>query len=155
MCCDLPLSDRPGYLERTKPVVTGRDGSPLSYSMDVSACPYCSIVSEDAWIVTPDAIAIPHPHPLTPCHIVIAPRRHVAGFYDLDVQEQRAIWYVVGEIRKRISQSLKVEGFDIGFEDGSPDDDALAHAVVHVVPRSPGPPVTLKPGVEWVYAGLQ
>lgn len=116
----------------------------------MSVCSYCSVAPEGAWIVTEDAVAVAHPHPLTPCHIVIAPRRHVAAFYDLDVQEQRMVWDMVGEIRKRIESSLKVEGFDIGFEDGSPYDQDPAHALVHVVPRTPGAAVKLPAGIEWV-----
>jgi diadenosine tetraphosphate (Ap4A) HIT family hydrolase len=122
----------------------------VSYSGCVSACPYCSSSPEDAWIVSDDAIAVPHPNPLTAWHIVIAPRRHVAGFYDLDVQEQTIVWNLVGLIRNRIAASLKVEGFDIGFEDGSPDDENPAHAIVHVVPRTGGAKVKLPAGIEWV-----
>ena len=53
------------------------------------------------------------------------------------------VWDMVGEIRNRIAVSLKVEGFDIGFEDGSPDDENPAHALVHVVPRTAGVRVKL------------
>lgn len=127
----------------------------LSYSILVAVCPFCSIAPEDTWILTEDAVAIPHSNPLTACHIVIAPRRHVAGFYDLDVQEQRAVWNMVGAVRKRIAASLKVDGFDIGFEDGSPDDENPAHALVHVVPRTPGEALQLPVGIDWVDAGLQ
>jgi diadenosine tetraphosphate (Ap4A) HIT family hydrolase len=116
----------------------------------VSACPYCSLTPEDAWIFTDDAVAVPHPRPLTTCHIVIAPRRHVAAFYDLDVQEQRMVWNMVGQIRQRIESSLKVEGFHLGFEDGSPYDQNPAHALVHVVPRTPGAALRLPVGIEWV-----
>lgn len=119
----------------------------------MSDCPYCSITPEDAWILTEHAVAMPHPSPLTAWHIVIAPRRHVAGFYDLDVQEQRMLWYMVGEIRQRIASTVEVEGFDIGFEDGSPDDQNPAHARIHVVPRRPGARVNLPGGIEWVDAG--
>ena len=121
----------------------------------MSACPFCSIEPEDAWIVTEAAAAIPHPNPLTAWHIVIAPRRHVAAFYDLDVQEQRVVWDMVGKIRERIAASLKVDGFDIGFEDASPDDESQAHAVVHVVPRIPGDVVQLPAGIDWVDAGFE
>jgi diadenosine tetraphosphate (Ap4A) HIT family hydrolase len=116
----------------------------------VSACPYCSLTLEDAWIVTEDAVAVPHTKPLAVCHIVIASRRHVSAFYDLDVQEQRMVWNMVGEIRNRIESYVKVEGFDLGFEDGSPGDENAAHAVVHVVPRTPGAHVRLPRGIEWV-----
>jgi diadenosine tetraphosphate (Ap4A) HIT family hydrolase len=116
----------------------------------VSACPYCSIAPEDAWIVTEDAVAVPHPQPLTLCHIVVAPRRHVPAFCDLDVHEQRMVWDMVAQIRQRIESYLKVEGFHLGFEDGSANDPDPSHARIHVVPRTPGAPVALPAGIEWV-----
>lgn len=98
--------------------------------------------------MTDDAIAIPHPHPLTACHVVVAPRRHVLAFYDLDVQEQRLVWSLVTEIQKRIASALKVDGFDVGFADGNSEDQAHAH--IHIVPRSPGESLILPHGIEWV-----
>lgn len=133
--------------------MAGFSGGFWGYIGDVSDCRYCSITPEDAWILTEDAVALPHPSPLTACHIVLAPRRHVAQFYDLDVQEQQMLWHMVGEIRKRIASTLEVEGFDIGFEDGSLYDENPAHACIHVVPRRPGARVNLPAGIEWVDAG--
>jgi diadenosine tetraphosphate (Ap4A) HIT family hydrolase len=80
--------------------------------------------------------------------MVVAPRRHVLAFYDLDVQEQQVVWGLVGEIQRRIVSALKVDGFHVGFADGG--DDNPIHAHVHVVPRSPGDRLQLPHGVEWV-----
>jgi len=80
---------------------------------------------------------------------MVAPRRHVAAFYDLDVAEQQQIWGVLSDLRKRIAASLTVEGFDVGFADGEAG-DAAAHTYVHVIPRIPGEHVELPAGVEWV-----
>lgn len=114
------------------------------------SCPYCSITLEDAWIATEHVIAIPHATPLVSCHVVVAPRRHAAAFYDLDVHEQRMVWDAIGLLRGRIRQSLQnVEGFDVGFADGA-DGDPDAHACVHVVPRIAGQRVALPEGPEWV-----
>jgi diadenosine tetraphosphate (Ap4A) HIT family hydrolase len=63
------------------------------------------------------------------------------------------MWDAICEIRNRVRSSFKVEGFDIGFADASPDDQDPAHANIHVVPRTPGVPVDLPPGIEWVYLG--
>ncbi|HEY2016356.1 MAG TPA: HIT domain-containing protein [Bryobacteraceae bacterium] len=114
------------------------------------ACPYCNASPEEAWIITEDAIAVPHPNPLTACHVVVAPRRHVLAFYDLDVQEQRTVWNLVSDIQKRISAALKVEGFDVGFADGNAEDPVHTH--IHIVPRSPGEFIELPRGIEWVDA---
>ena len=118
-------------------------------------CRYCSVSADDAWVLTDYVVAMPHPDPIASCHIVVAPRRHVATFYDLDVQEQRMLWDLVGEIRKRIALSLKVEGFDVGFSDASPEDEGSAHAHIHVLPRIPGEAIELPAGVQWVDVNSQ
>jgi diadenosine tetraphosphate (Ap4A) HIT family hydrolase len=73
----------------------------------------------------------------------------VAAFYDLDVAEQRRIWDVLGELRRRIQASLNVERFHVGFVDCPPDDPG-SHTYVHLVPRLTGDGVELPAGVEWV-----
>ena len=124
------------------------EGLRWSYSIYLSTCVFCSVTPEEAWVITEDAVAVPHSDPLANCHIVVAPRRHVLTFYDLDVQEQQVVWALVGEIQKRIVSALKVEGFHIGFADGT--DAHPIHAHIHVVPRSPGDSVRLPSGIDWV-----
>jgi diadenosine tetraphosphate (Ap4A) HIT family hydrolase len=80
--------------------------------------------------------------------MIVAPRRHVLSFYDLDVQEQRVVWNLVKEIQQRIVSALKVDGFHVGFADGNANSPVHAH--IHVIPRSPGDSVELPLGVEWV-----
>jgi diadenosine tetraphosphate (Ap4A) HIT family hydrolase len=113
----------------------------------LSDCPYCSASADDAWIINEHVIAIPAKDAVTACHIIVAPRRHVPGFYDLDVQEQRMIWETLRDLRQRIRQSLSVEGFDAGFVDcpGAP-----GHTHVHLIPRNPEHSVQRPSGAEWV-----
>jgi diadenosine tetraphosphate (Ap4A) HIT family hydrolase len=118
-------------------------------------CLICSIASEDAWVLTEFVVAVPHSSALTSCHVLVAPRRHVATFYDLDVQEQRMIWDALGQLRDRISSSLNVEGYDVGFVDAPAGDDGSAHAYVHLIPRIPGESYEKPRGVEWVDLGSQ
>ena len=80
--------------------------------------------------------------------MVVLPRRHVPAFYDLDVQEQRVLWEMVTEIRKRISAAIIVRGFDVGFVDGTRSSQNHAH--VQVIPRTEGDSIQLPDGVEWV-----
>jgi diadenosine tetraphosphate (Ap4A) HIT family hydrolase len=86
------------------------------------------------------------------CHVIVAPRRHVPAFYDLDVKEQRVIWDILGELRERISGSLKVNGFDAGFVD-VPAGVEPAHTHVHLIPRVPSESVERPAGAEWVDLG--
>ncbi|HXK05245.1 MAG TPA: HIT domain-containing protein [Verrucomicrobiae bacterium] len=112
-------------------------------------CPYCSASSEDAWIINEHAVAIPPDHPVVSCHVVVAPRRHVPGFYDLDVEEQHVIWEMLGELRQRIRRTLDVEGFDAGFVDAGAGAE-VAHTHVHLIPRVPGERIQRPVGAEWV-----
>jgi len=93
-------------------------------------------------------MAVPHPQPVTACHMVVVPRRHVRAFYDLDVEEQRVLWELVTEIRNRISAVLVVKGFEVGFVDGTPMSET--HATVQVIPRTGDDDIELPAGVEWV-----
>jgi diadenosine tetraphosphate (Ap4A) HIT family hydrolase len=113
------------------------------------ACPYCDVAADEAWIVVEDAVALPHPNPFAACHVVVAPTRHAAAFYDLDVKEQRAVWDLVLDIRRRIVDALPVDTFSIGFADGAGED---AHTHVHLVPRTRGEHIALPAGIEWVDA---
>ncbi len=105
--------------------------------------------------MTEFVVAVPHSSPLSSCHLIVAPRRHVATFYDLDVQEQRMIWDALAQLRVRIMASLQVEGFDVGFADAPAGDDGSAHAFVHLIPRISGASVDKPRGVEWVDLGSQ
>ena len=108
--------------------------------------------AEDTWINNLHAIAIPHPNSKIPCHVVVAPKRHVAAFYDLDVAEQRVLWEMLGELRRRISESMAVVGFDAGFVD-VPDGIEPAHTHIHLIPRISGQQFERPGAAEWVDLG--
>ena len=116
-------------------------------------CTICQVAPEDAWMATPLVVAIPHPQPIGPCHLMVAPRHHVPAFYDLDVQEQRQLWEALGELRLRIAATIVVTGFDAGFVDAPAGDEQTFHTYVHLVPRIPGHSTPLPPGPEWVDLG--
>ena len=100
-------------------------------------------------------VAMPHTSPVAPCHLAVAPRRHVSAFYDLDVQEQRMMWEAIGQLCRRITASLAVVGFDAGFVDLPPGEELDFHAYIHLVPRIAGQIVDLPGDAEWVNLGLQ
>src|SRR5579884_4064567 len=119
--------------------------------MGLPDCTYCAVTPEEAWIATEEAVAVPHPHPLSMCHMIVAPRRHVCSLYALDVGEQQELWNLVTEIRNRLARSMRIEGFHLGFVD-FPDQEG-SHAYIHVVPRVNGESFVLPSGIEWVDPG--
>src|ERR1035438_1140860 len=84
------------------------------YYGQVLTCLFCSTSPDNAWLTSEYGIAVPAAQPLTAGHVVVAPRRHVAGFYDLDVEEQRGLWNLVSEVRRHVMSALYVES--VAFE---------------------------------------
>jgi diadenosine tetraphosphate (Ap4A) HIT family hydrolase len=113
------------------------------------------VAPEDAWVCTEFVVALLHPSPLAPCHLIVAPRRHVAAFYDLDVQEQRMVWETISQLCRRIAESVATEGYDVGFVDSPVSREPNFHAYLHLVPRVPGQRAVLPNDAEWVDLGPQ
>ena len=110
----------------------------------MSLCPYCSVSSDDAWASSEHAIAVPPVEPFCQGHVVVAPRRHVPRFYDLDVEEQNYVWKLVSEVQRHVMAALAVGAVAVGFADSSDDQ---GHALIHIVPRY-GPAMNLPGGIE-------
>jgi diadenosine tetraphosphate (Ap4A) HIT family hydrolase len=113
----------------------------------VPSCPLCSISNDDTWAVGEHALAVPPSSPVTPAHCIVVPRRHVARFYDLDVEEQRGVWDLVRDMRRQLWTRLKLNQFRIGFADFTGEE---GHAHVHVIPCQAGEQVELPRDLEWV-----
>ena len=91
--------------------------------------------------------------PVSPGHALVVPRRHVAGLFDLDADEQAAVWSMVAEVRAELAQGLTPDGFNIGLNDGRAAGQTVMHAHVHVIPRSHGDVADPRGGVRWVVPG--
>ena len=118
--------------------------------MAPSLCTICQLAPEDAWMSTSLVVAVPHAEPLAPGHLVVAPRRHVGNFYHLELEEQRALWDALNELRERLGENSEVSGFDAGFVDCTSGEEACFHTYIHLVPRFAPRSVDLPGGAEWV-----
>jgi diadenosine tetraphosphate (Ap4A) HIT family hydrolase len=113
----------------------------------VPTCPLCTVAPGDCWGFNEYAVALPNRSPIAPGHALVAPRRHVALFYELDVQEQRAVWDMVSAVKKAVAEDQHVSDFHLGFADFNRGD---GHAHVHVIPRGLKDDAQLPHGIEWV-----
>jgi len=125
----------------------------MGLAMATSNCTFCNVGPGDAWMSTDLVVAMLHPEPIGPCHLMVAPRRHVPAFYDLDLQEQRQLWDALAELRLRIAATIVVMGFDAGFVDAPRGQEDTFHTFIHLVPRIQNHPSLLPPGPEWVDLG--
>jgi diadenosine tetraphosphate (Ap4A) HIT family hydrolase len=113
-------------------------------------CPFCSLDPGRMWIENEHTIAIPDAYPLTDGHMLVVPRKHVASIYELNGEEQAAVWALVAEVRDRLLTGLKPDAFNIGVNDGMAAGQTVEHAHVHVIPRRKGDVPDPRGGIRWI-----
>lgn len=113
-------------------------------------CPFCHPPPDRLTAETPDVIALPDRYPVSPGHTLVVPRAHVASVFDLPADTQAEGWRMVTEVRARLEQEHRPDGFNIGVNDGVAAGQTVAHAHVHVIPRFEGDVADPRGGVRWV-----
>jgi diadenosine tetraphosphate (Ap4A) HIT family hydrolase len=117
-------------------------------------CPFCSIDLSRELISNEHAVAFADAFPVTEGHTLVVPRKHVASIYELCAEAQSAVWNLVGNVRKRLLEQLKPDGFNIGVNDGLAAGQTVAHAHVHIIPRRQGDVPDPRGGIRWIIADL-
>lgn len=90
-------------------------------------------------VVQPHAMVMFNRYPFTSCHLLVAPRRHVASFDDLSDEEYGALVTLLRQSEKRLRAATGCQGMNVGFNlgkvAGAGVDD---HLHGHLVPRWAG-----------------
>jgi diadenosine tetraphosphate (Ap4A) HIT family hydrolase len=118
---------------------------------DSRGCPLC-VRAGTAQVLASNALAlaVPDGYPLSLGHSLVIPRRHVADLFDLDSDEQAAVWTLVAAVREVVQRSHGPAGFNVGANVGAAAGQTVAHAHVHVIPRYVGDVPDPRGGVRWV-----
>jgi diadenosine tetraphosphate (Ap4A) HIT family hydrolase len=112
------------------------------------------VISEEHVARNPLAYAVRDTSPVTRFHTLILPYRHVAGYFDLDADEKRAIDELLEETRIDIlARDPLVAGFNIGINVGEIAGQTIFHCHVHLIPRRPGDVANPRGGVRAVIPG--
>jgi diadenosine tetraphosphate (Ap4A) HIT family hydrolase len=106
--------------------------------MDQRDCPFCRPAADRVRLESEFAVALPDGFPVTPGHTLVVQRRHVAGLFELTDEEQAAVWRLVARVRALLAAELKLDGFNVGLNDGAAAGQTVPHAHVHVIPRRRG-----------------
>jgi diadenosine tetraphosphate (Ap4A) HIT family hydrolase len=114
------------------------------------SCPFCFLDPTRRWLENEHAIAFPDAYPVTDGHTLVVPRKHVSSIYELNIDEQTAVWQLVAEVRESLLTGLKPDAFNIGLNDGFAAGQTVPHAHVHVIPRRAGDVPDPRGGVRWI-----
>jgi diadenosine tetraphosphate (Ap4A) HIT family hydrolase len=118
--------------------------------MPQPGCPFCHPENCRIALENDCAVAFPDAFPVAEGHMLVVPKRHVASVFEIPDEEQAALWRLVAQVRGKLLSELKLDGFNIGVNDGPAAGQTVMHAHVHVIPRRVGDVADPRGGVRWV-----
>src|SRR5690349_19412797 len=114
-------------------------------------CPFCALESARAVIDEPIVRVLSDAYPVTPGHLLIVPRRHVARWSDATSEERQELLALIDRARAwALHNDATIDGFNIGWNDGESAGQTVMHLHVHVIPRRTGDVRDPRGGIRWV-----
>lgn len=119
----------------------------------MSDCPFC----ESAEPVLSNALAYARfdRYPVSPGHLLIVTRRHVADYFHASAAEQAALLDLMATARSLLEERYRPDGYNIGINVGAPAGQTIMHLHVHLIPRYLGDVENPRGGVRGVIPGKQ
>jgi len=71
-------------------------------------------------------------------HVLVVPRRHVAGFFDMTADEKQAVIKLLDAAKEKIQKEFSPDGYNIGVNVGKAAGQNRMHVHVHLIPRYAG-----------------
>jgi len=101
----------------------------------VTNCPFCSPEPEDVLWQDENVYVIRDRYPVSPSHSLVVPFRHFESIFEATEDELRSIAAALSARRRQLAETLTVNGFNIGINDGRAAGQTIPHAHVHLIPR--------------------
>jgi diadenosine tetraphosphate (Ap4A) HIT family hydrolase len=115
--------------------------------MSCELCQPADVVAENAL-----AYARHDSNSLARGHVIVVPKRHVAGFFDMTAEEQSAVLSLLVEAQKLLQSRHAPDGYNIGANVGKAAGQARRHVHVHLIPRYAGDVADPRGGIRCVLA---
>jgi diadenosine tetraphosphate (Ap4A) HIT family hydrolase len=106
--------------------------------MKHETCPFCSPVHGE--IIQENDLAYTRydKFPVSPGHLLIIPRRHIASVFDASPDELAALWALLSAAKSSLDIRFRPDGYNIGINDGAPAGQTIPHLHIHLIPRYSG-----------------
>lgn len=115
------------------------------------SCPFCTqLTTGSGELANEHAVAIEDAYPVTPGHMLIVTRRHVASYFELSEEEQAGLWQLLPTVRAALERAHHPDGFNLGMNDGAAAGQTVRHVHLHVIPRYEGDVPDPRGGVRWI-----
>ena len=108
------------------------------------------VYSNEYFVATRDS------YPVTPLHTLIIPKRHFASFFEMNHDEQAAVFSILKQQRDEImTLDSSVTSFNVGMNDGIDAGQSIYHLHIHLFPRRPGDIENPRGGVRGIIPAKQ
>lgn len=103
-------------------------------------CAYCTIpeIKNRMIVENKHAWAFPTNIPIVPGHLLIAPKRCVAKFEDMNKSEVEAVFSLLRKLKTALNRTFNTIGFNIAWNEGELAGQSVPHFHLHVLPRKDG-----------------
>lgn len=114
-------------------------------------CPFCEPAPDRIVGEGPTTRVLADLYPVTDGHLLVVPRRHVLRWTDATLDERSAL---TAEIERACElareRDRRIDGFNIGWNDGPAAGQTVMHLHIHVIPRRLGDVADPRGGIRWV-----
>jgi diadenosine tetraphosphate (Ap4A) HIT family hydrolase len=123
----------------------------LTLGADGSTCELCT--PSDVVVENVHAYARYDSNSLSPGHVLVVPRRHVASFFDMNPEEQAAVLALLTQAQQMLQARHSPDGYNIGVNVGKAAGQSRMHVHVHLIPRYAGDVPDPRGGIRCVLQG--
>jgi diadenosine tetraphosphate (Ap4A) HIT family hydrolase len=116
-------------------------------------CPFCNPAS--VLLESELAYAIADANPVTPGHILIIPKRHVADYFIATEVEKFALHALLNEAKHYLDSKHTPDGYNVGINVGEVAGQTIPHVHLHLIPRYKGDTPNPRGGVRGVIPDRQ
>lgn len=106
--------------------------------MNDKTCPFCGVPASEIVLEDTQCYARWDKFPVTPGHMLIIPKRHVAGYFEITTEEREALWNMVQKAKELLEGLHHPEAYNIGINVGEQAGQTIPHCHIHLIPRRPG-----------------
>ncbi|MDY7004130.1 MAG: bifunctional class I SAM-dependent methyltransferase/HIT family protein [Cyanobacteriota bacterium] len=117
----------------------------------INNCLFCN-PRKNLQLITESAktYAILDGYPVTKGHTLVIPKRHLANYFELPVDEQLECWLMVNQVQKILQEKYNPDGFNVGINVNRAGGQKMMHTNIHVIPRYQEDSSRVKGGMRFV-----
>ena len=114
-------------------------------------CPFCEPAQDRIALHGSSTLVLTDLYPVTPGHLLVVPRRHVARWSEATLEERSELFADIDRARDfAIAHDQGIAGFNIGWNDGPAAGQTVMHLHIHVIPRRIGDVEDPRGGIRWI-----